>query len=124
MPRQAPKANIKPANMFDDRVVRLTKTVKPQSMPKPVSGVSSSILYNEDTGVLKVLKFQKGFGKAVRMAREGKKLSQKDLATKISKPVQTIAAIEKDDAIFDKLIFQRLEKALETKFDAMFSVGK
>ncbi|KAI5160354.1 hypothetical protein NEAUS03_1108 [Nematocida ausubeli] len=124
MPRPEPKSTAKPANMFDDRVVRLTKTVKPQSVARPIPGVSSSVLYNEETGVLKVIKFQSGFGKAVRSAREKMKLSQKDLASKISKPVHAITDIEKDDAVFDKLLLQRLEKVLETKFEARFSQGK
>ncbi|KAI5189651.1 putative transcription factor [Nematocida minor] len=124
MPRPTQKTTSKTAHMFDDRVVRLTKTVSKPPQPRPMSGVSSSVLYDEESGVLKVLKFPKGFGKAVKTAREKMGMSQKDLATKLSKPSHVVLSIEKDEGVFDKLLFQRLEKTLQTQFDPLFSRGK
>lgn len=124
MPRPTQKAAVKQTSSFDDKVVKLTKTVNTPAKPRPVAGVSSSVLYNEETGDLKVLKFAKGFGKAVKIAREKLSMSQKDLATKISKPAHLILAVEKDEGVFDKVLLQRLEKVLQVQFDPTFSRGK
>lgn len=123
MPRPTQKVE-KNASFFDDKVVKLTKTVHTPAKPRPVPGGSSSVLYNEETGDLKVLKFAKGFGKAVKTAREKLSLSQKDLAAKISKPAHLILSIEKEEGVFDKALLQRLEKVLQTQFDPSFSRGK
>ncbi|KAH9386462.1 uncharacterized protein NEMAJ01_1358 [Nematocida major] len=112
------------ANNFNDKVSFLKKTIhKPASVARPVSG-DPSVLYNEETGALKVFKFPQGFGKAVKVARERRGLSQKELATKLSKPASTVSDLEKDMCKYDKNLFQKLEAVLEVKFPSSFARGK
>ncbi|KAI5184766.1 putative transcription factor [Nematocida homosporus] len=110
------------ASSFDTKVVVLKKTQPTIPKPKNIPGVSSSVMYNEATDTLVVKKFPRGFGKAVRMAREKLSLNQKQLAAKISKPLPVVFDIEKEDAIYDKDVLVRLEKALQTKFDPKFTL--
>ncbi|OAG29721.1 putative transcription factor [Nematocida displodere] len=103
--------------VFDTKVVTLTKTAPYVPKAQTIPGVSSSVHYNPETDTVSVTKFPRGFGKAVRAAREKLSLTQKQLATKVSKPLPTIFAIEKEDAMFDKDLIAKLEKVLQIVFD-------
>lgn len=107
---------------YDPKVVTLRKKTVQVQKPKSIPGVSSSVRYDEGTDTITVTKFPKGFGKAVRVAREKQSMTQKQLAMKVNKQVQTILAIEKEDAVYDGDLLLRLEAALQVKFDAKYKL--
>jgi len=124
MPRGEEKKSARMPTNMDTKVLVLKKKVPYVEKPKTVPGVHSSVTYNEETGDVSVLRFPKGFGKAVRVARENASLTQKDLATKISKPITTLADIEKENAMYDVKIVEKIEKALGVTFDPKFKIAQ
>ena len=100
--------------MFDTKVAVLRKNTPAPPKPKPMTGMPSSVIYNEAEDTVTVIKFAKGFGKAVKVAREKKGLNQKQLAAQVQKPLSLILSIEKEDALYDESLLLRLEKELAT----------
>ncbi|KAI5192329.1 hypothetical protein NECID01_1895 [Nematocida sp. AWRm77] len=120
MPRPHQKKEVTiNTSTFDTKVAVLKKnTAAPVSVRKPIPGVSSSVIYNEADDTVTVIKFAKGFGKAVKVARERSGLNQKQLASNIQKPFPLILSIEKEDAVYDKDLILRLEKALNVSLES------
>ncbi|KAI5172029.1 putative transcription factor [Nematocida sp. LUAm3] len=121
MPRKKQEREIHVSN-FDTKVITIRKTMPSAPKPKVIPGVSSSVKYDESTDTLTVLRFPKGFGKELRVAREKASLTQKQLAAKISRPAPLLLEIEKEGAIYDKDLITRLEKALQITFDKKYKL--
>ena len=68
----------------------------------------------EETETFKVQKTGLAFGKALMQARMAKKMSQKDLGTKINEKPQVIQQYEQGKAVPNPAIISKLERALES----------
>ncbi|KAI5181484.1 hypothetical protein NEOKW01_1665 [Nematocida sp. AWRm80] len=110
-------------NTMDRRVVILSKPKAPAKTYRTIPGVSQSITTNEQDGSIKILRFPKGFGKALKLEREKIKVSSKDLAMKINKKQHVISDLEKEDAMFDLTLLKKLEQALGISFDDKYKKG-
>jgi len=66
----------------------------------------------EETETFKVQKTGLAFGKALMQARMAKKMSQKDLGTKINEKPQVIQQYEQGKAVPNPAIISKLERAL------------
>ena len=69
----------------------------------------------EETETFKVQRAGLDFGKALMQARTAKKLSQKDLGTKINEKPQVVQQYECGKAVPNPQIISKLERALGTK---------
>ena len=69
----------------------------------------------EETETFKVQKTGLAFGKALMQARMAKKMSQKDLGTKINEKPQVIQQYEQGKAVPNPAIISKLERALGAK---------
>ena len=70
----------------------------------------------EDGDVHKVDKVGSTIGKQISQARVAKKMSQKDLATKMQLQLQVIQQYENGKAVRNNSMLSKFEKALGTKF--------
>jgi ribosome-binding protein aMBF1 (putative translation factor) len=91
------------------------KIILRKSAPKkqPVSSASGpSVVIDEATGDMKVRRFDPALVQSLKKERERKKMTQKDLAMKISKPLSTIIAFENETALYDESLLSKIKKAL------------
>merc|ERR1719253_1618695 len=69
----------------------------------------------EESDELKIQKVDKSLSKAIQQARMAKKMTQKDLATKINEKPQVIGEYENGKAIPNGQIIVKIERALGCK---------
>jgi ribosome-binding protein aMBF1 (putative translation factor) len=70
-----------------------------------------------DEGVLEVKEVPKEIASQVSRARAEHKLTQEQLAKKISEKVSVIHDLERAEGIYDPKIVEKIERALNVKFD-------
>ena len=72
---------------------------------------------DDDGDIKKVPTVGIGIGKQIAQARTAKKLSQKQLATQMNLPLQTVQLNENGKAIRNNGLLAKFERALGTKFE-------
>ena len=91
----------------------------------PVTSVNTNKGFNgtgkkitdDDGDVVKVPNVGIAIGKQISQARTSKKLSQKQLATQMNLPLQTIQQNENGKAIRNNALLAKFERTLGTKFE-------
>jgi len=111
-PRDADDPIARAAATRDDPIRAGPRTARVEGQKRAGAGARKIA---EETETFKVQRAGLDFGKALMQARTAKKLSQKDLGTKINEKPQVVQQYECGKAVPNPQIISKLERALGTK---------
>ena len=94
-----------------------TVTVVNKGGSNSTGGVANIGKLLNDDKIIEIKENPKEFAHQVQQARNEHKLSQEQLATKINEKVSVINDIENATGKYNPQIFEKIEKALNVKFD-------
>ena len=105
------RKNISTTKKNTEKVVSVSKN----NTNNNYQGTGKKIV-DDDGEVKKIPTVGMAIGKQISQARSAKKLSQKDLATQMNLPLQTIQQNENGKAVRNNGLLARLERKLGVKF--------